>query len=114
MRPTMNRTLFAVVIGGLIPVAAFAADPRPATEIIKEYENTKDPTIDASKLKDQSYVRKYVEERKAAIEKRSALALELYKSHPSDPQATKLMLERWSNLTQRGIARTDQAIGEIE
>src|SRR5207244_797514 len=82
--------------------------------ILKDYESATDPALDASKLNDQTYVRKFVEERKAALEKRSALALELYQSHPDHPRATELMIERWSNMTQPGVSKSEVAIAEMD
>src|SRR5438309_4201517 len=105
----MNRLFLAVLLSLILGAPAGAADPREASAILKDYESVTDPTLDASKLNDQTYVRKFVEERNAATEKRSALALELYQSHPDHPRATELMIVRWANMTQPGVSKMESA-----
>src|SRR5436305_1511501 len=113
-RPAMNRLFLAVPLSLILGSIASAADPREASAILKDYESVIDPTLDASKLNDQTYVRKFVEERRAAMEKRSALALELYQSHSDHPRATELMIERWSNMIQPGVSKAEPAIAEMD
>src|SRR5258708_38155768 len=102
----MNRLFLAVLLSLILGTPAGAADPREASAILKDYESVTDPTLDASKLNDQTYVRKFVEERNAAMEKRNALALELYPSHSDHPRATDLMIDRGNNMIQPRVAKS--------
>src|SRR6516162_8422007 len=67
---------------------------RDSNVILKEYDAIKTPTFDAAKQTDAAYVRKYAQEKSAAVEKQNALAEELYKSNPKHPRAVPLMATR--------------------
>src|SRR5436853_3061272 len=94
-RPAMKTVslLAPILLLGISPLLA-ADPPREASEIVKEYNEVKMPALDATKVKDQKYVREYLQERNAATDKQNALAEELYKSHPDHPRAAPVMATR--------------------
>jgi thiol-disulfide isomerase/thioredoxin len=109
----MKKLVLPACILGLLLSTATAADPREASEIVKEYNDVKAPTLDPTKIKDADYVRTYLQERAQAQEKQNRLALELYQTHPDHPQATAMMLTRWGNMlsgrdTSKSLAEMDQ------
>jgi len=112
----MNRRFhfLAVVVSIPFALAALAADPRPASEIIKEFDSVTMPTVDATKVKDPNYVRSYIAERQKAIEKKSALALELYEGYPSHEEAPRLLVERWGSLGSRPGKGAADVLKEVE
>jgi thiol-disulfide isomerase/thioredoxin len=94
----------ACILGLLVPVSFGAEPPRGADAILNEYREVKIPAVDATKLKDQNYVRSYLEERTKALEKQNQLALELYQAHPDHPEAITMMIVRWQNMSSSGAA----------
>jgi thiol-disulfide isomerase/thioredoxin len=105
----MNRFLLAAAAFCWLYSSALAEPPRSAETILKEYNAVKEPELDRTKARDAAYVRTYVAQQAQAIEKKNALALELYQADPKHPEAGKLMLARWENL-----AGTDGAKANAE
>jgi len=103
----------AFVLSLLLWSSAAAADtPREASEILKEYREIKMPTVDPAKVRDPEWVRSFREEQAKAIEKQNALALELYKAHPQNPEAAQLMAIRLSNMLIGNDG--DKAVADVE
>src|SRR5262245_40603184 len=94
----MNRFLLAAAAFCWLYSSALAEPPRPAETILKEFNAIKVPELDRTKARDAAYVRKYLADQAQAIEKKGALALELYQADPKHPEAGKVMLARWENL----------------
>src|SRR5207249_3781557 len=109
----MNRLFLAVLLSLILGAPAGAADPREASAILKDYESVKEPVVDATKVKDPAYVRSYREERKRAMEKKDALAMELFQAHPGHPRTVTLMHVRWSNMIWEN-PRVEKAIAEMD
>ena len=63
---------------------------RPADAILKDLEAVEMPKLDASKRNDQAYVREYLAKRQETLDKRAALALELYKTAPNHARVPEL------------------------
>ena len=110
-----RRTVTPCVLALALLPAAFAADDKPARDaetIVKEYKATTLPTFDTTNQKDTAYIRNYMDQRKQAVDKRQALAMELYRTHPDHPEVPALLVERWqSMLGQKGnevIAESDE------
>jgi thiol-disulfide isomerase/thioredoxin len=77
-----------------------ADEPRSADDILKDYDAIKMPTLDATKTRDQTYIREYLADRTQALEKQGVLAEELYKAHPDHPRAAQLMAMRLAQKLQ--------------
>jgi thiol-disulfide isomerase/thioredoxin len=105
---TMNKLFLTT---SLLCASIAAAEPRDAEAILKEYGAIKEPLVDATKLKDPAYFSSFFGERMKVLEKRDALALELYQAHPDHPEAVPLMLKRWGNMAS---TRSEKAIPEME
>lgn len=89
-----------------------AAEPRSADDILKDYSAIKMPTVDATKTRDQDYIREYIAERTKALEQQGALAEELYKAHPDHPRAAQLMAMRLAQKLQSADYR--EAMAAVE
>ena len=94
---TIAKSLWtAVVLGSCVVAAGEAlAAGRPADAILKDLEAVEMPKLDASKRNDQAYVREYLAKRQETLDKRAALALELYKTAPNHARVPELMVARW-------------------
>jgi thiol-disulfide isomerase/thioredoxin len=109
----MKTALQPTILALLLVTCSFAADePRTADEILKDYNAIKMPAIDATKTRDQEYVRDYIAERGKVMEKQGVLAEELYKSHPDHPRAAPLMAMRLAQKLQSADYRN--AINDVE
>jgi len=95
-----------------IGVASAREANRDASVILKDYDQIKLPTADASKTKDPSSRRQYQQERAAAIDKQNILAKEFYESYPNHPRAIPLMSARLISMMNGKEAA--QATLEIE
>jgi hypothetical protein len=71
------------------------------------------PALDRDKISDPAYIRTYSEERAKAVDHQSALALEFFRAHPSDPRAVQVMLMRWRNMTGLNAARAEKEMDEF-
>ena len=101
----MKKLLFTACAMCLAASAALAADPpRDAAAILKDYADVKEPVVDAAKVKDPAYVQSYIAERQKAMEKKDALALELFQAHPEHAEAIPMMVKRWTNMGRTGKA----------
>ncbi len=89
-----------------------ADEPRSAEEILKDYNAIKMPSLDATKTKDQDYIRKYIADRAEAMTKQGELAEELYKAHPDHPRAATLFAMRLAQKLQSADYRS--AMGDVE
>jgi thiol-disulfide isomerase/thioredoxin len=99
------KTLRFACAACLFAASAWAADPpREADVILKEYDEVKHPSFDASKSADPEYFPTYSEEREAARATRYALAKELYTSHPRFPRARTVMHSELVNAINSGQA----------
>jgi thiol-disulfide isomerase/thioredoxin len=99
----MKKFLYSICALCVAVSAVFAADPpREAAAILKDYEAVKEPVGDGARIKDQAYFRSYFAELMKALEKKDALALELFQAHPEHPQTIPLMMKRWSNMAAGG------------
>jgi thiol-disulfide isomerase/thioredoxin len=105
--------VWVLSLGCFLASAALAlgAD-RPATEILKEIDAVKMPTLDRTKVRDQGYVQKYVKEHEEATSTRGKLILELYKAAPDNERVPALMTERWANTPPMG-PQIDALLKEI-
>jgi thiol-disulfide isomerase/thioredoxin len=99
MRTFSRVTLVAVLLGAGGWTASFSSArgvDRSPEQILKELEDIKIPTLDASKKKDRTYVTQFLSKLQKATKKRDALILELYKADPDHERVPALMAERWS------------------
>jgi thiol-disulfide isomerase/thioredoxin len=104
----------AVLLGCTFVVAGEAlAGDRTADSILTEIETVPIPQLDASKTKDQGYLREIVTKTRDAMKKRSPLALELYKTDPNHPRVPALMVERWRSVAVNE-PRIEDILKEIE
>jgi thiol-disulfide isomerase/thioredoxin len=102
----------AVVLGALLMSAGGAmGDDRTPDAILKDLDSVEMPKPDAAKRTDPSYRADFIKKYTEAIEKRGALALELYKAAPTNERIPKLMVERWMTLTR---TQADVVLKEIE
>jgi thiol-disulfide isomerase/thioredoxin len=96
MSKTMPRIVTLALMCGWLAFAGPArAEDRTADQIVEEMEAITLPQFDISKRNDQDAIRKYITERTAAMEKRSALIGELLKAHPDDARLARLLPQRW-------------------
>jgi thiol-disulfide isomerase/thioredoxin len=99
MRTFSRVTLVAVLLGAggwTAPFASARGVDRSPEQILKELDDIKIPTLDASKKKDRTYVTQFLSKLQKATKKRDALILELYKADPDHERVPALMAERWS------------------
>jgi thiol-disulfide isomerase/thioredoxin len=102
MRRTFGPAWAALLIGGFLAVPAMAQDEkRTAEAILKDLEQAKMPEIPANR-QDQAAIQDYIKKRATTMQKRSELALELYKSYPDHADVAKLMAERWMSMPPIG------------
>jgi len=108
------KTAFPLAIVSLVSFTLLLAadEPRSADEILKDYNAIKMPTLDATKTRDQQYIRDYIADRAKATEKQGTLAEELYKAHPDHPRAAQLYAMRLAQKLQSADYRS--AMGEVE
>jgi thiol-disulfide isomerase/thioredoxin len=112
MRLVTSIVVLALLCG--IGVGSLRADDQAAArtkdQILADINAVKVPNLDQSKIKDQEYVRQYLQERSTTMHKKSDLIGELYKAYPDAPELNKLLLERWNTLPG-GAAGTVNEIG---
>src|SRR6516225_9045385 len=99
MRTFSRVTLVTVLLGAggwTVPFSSARGVDRSPQEIVKELDDIKIPTLDASKKKDRSYLTQFLSKLQKATKKRDALILELYKANPDHERVPTLMAERWS------------------
>jgi thiol-disulfide isomerase/thioredoxin len=103
----------ALMLGGWVISSglAMAAD-RTADAILKDLESVKMPKLDAAKRSDSTYVSEFIKKRQEAMDKRSALILELYKTAPKHERIPTLMVERWRSVNFG--PKADDIIKEID
>jgi thiol-disulfide isomerase/thioredoxin len=102
----------AVVLGAFLMSAGGATgDDRTPDAILKDLDSVEIPKPDAAKWTDPTYKTDFMKKQREALEKRSALALELYKAAPTNERIPKLMAERWTSLSR---TQGDVVLKEIE
>lgn len=113
---TIAKSLWtAVVLGSCVVAAGEAlAAGRPADAILKDLEAVEMPKLDASKRNDQAYVREYLAKRQETLDKRAALALELYKTAPNHARVPELMVARWRMSTRPTGLSVEDFLKEID
>jgi thiol-disulfide isomerase/thioredoxin len=79
-------------------VGSLRAADRTKEQILGDINAVKVPTVDQSRVKDQGYVRQYLQERSAAMKQRAELTAQLYKVAPDAEELNKLLPERWNSL----------------
>ena len=114
MRKFVKRTLLAMMFGGLLGAANWAAadDGKPADAVLKQLEATVMPKLDSAKRGDQAYIKQYIADRQKAMETRADLILKLSKLAPAHEKVPALLEERWTTLAQGNKA--DETIKEID
>ena len=101
-----------LLLGAFLWDAAGAADPpREAEAILKDYQAVQSPVFDRNKYGDQAYIRTYSDASRIALNKKRALALELFQGHPNHERVAELMLTRWRNMNG---SESPKALAEIE
>jgi thiol-disulfide isomerase/thioredoxin len=107
------KTLWTAVVLGACAVSAGWAmgDDRTPDAILKDLDSVAMPKLDATKQTDRNYIADFVKKRNEALEKQSALALELYKAAPTNERIPKLMVERWTTLSR---TQADVVLKEID
>jgi hypothetical protein len=83
-----------------------------AAKMIAAIEAIKPPALDSSRIKDQDYVRAFMNEQKVFNDKRGELAKEFYREFPDHPKAFIYLSSYWQALTSSGHA--DAALAEID
>ena len=112
MRGVAKSSWTAVVLGASLISAGWATgDDRSPDAILKDLESVKMPELDAARRTDSDYIKDLIKKRSEAVEKRGALALELYKAMPTNERVPQLMVERWMN---RSRSQSDVMLKEIE
>jgi thiol-disulfide isomerase/thioredoxin len=81
----------------LVAATAALADGRPAETILQEYNAIVIPSADAPKGKGRSAELELRTKRAKALNRRSELALELYRAESDHPQVAKMMAARWEH-----------------
>jgi thiol-disulfide isomerase/thioredoxin len=103
MLRTRFPLLVALFLGGLFGTAAaivplvHAAD-RAAEQILAEITAIQMPKLDPAKRGDTPAMTEYLLKRKAALQRRGELILELFHAYPDNPQLAPLFSERWQNI----------------
>jgi thiol-disulfide isomerase/thioredoxin len=77
---------------------AARADDRGAPQILAEIESIEVPKFDPSQRGDTQAMTEYLLKRKAALQRRGALTLELFRAAPDHPKLAGLFSERWQNM----------------
>ena len=83
-----------MMVSWLSDPALAQGEKRTADVILKDLEAAKLPEIPADR-QNRDAVQEYIKKRTEVAQKRSELALELYKAAPDSPEIAKLMSERW-------------------
>ncbi|MFI4916231.1 MAG: redoxin domain-containing protein [Phycisphaerales bacterium JB060] len=81
-----------------------AAEQRPAEQILAEYRSVEMPTFDASRRGNEGYQAEFREARDGALDRRSELIGELFRSHADHEALAELMPLRWRIMMSRGEA----------
>ena len=87
-----------------------AETPRPADEILAEYDAIVLPEYDAQRRRDAAYQADFMAQRTAADRRRIELIGELVRDHPDHPRVAELLPVRWVALL--GETRNDEVIAE--
>jgi thiol-disulfide isomerase/thioredoxin len=114
MTRIVKSTGLGVMLGLALSLAPAVGDDRSADQIIKEIEGVKGPTLDRSKIRDQNYVREYMQKSQEAAEKVDRLVMELLKSAPDHPKLAKLMGERWNRMGAKARGEFGPLMKEID
>src|SRR3954468_10216725 len=99
MRTFSRVTVVMILLGASGWTVSFSPArgiDRSPQQILKELDDIKIPTLDASKKKDRTYVTQFLSKLQKATKRRDALILELYKADPEHERVPALMAERWS------------------
>ncbi len=103
MFTTQFRRPAALTIVGLLVAAAAlvppaCADDRPADQILADITAIEMPKLDPAKRGDTPAMTEYLLKRKAALQRRGELILELFRGYPDNPKLAPLFSERWQNI----------------
>jgi thiol-disulfide isomerase/thioredoxin len=90
---------------------AMGSDRTPEA-ILQDLDSVEMPKYNGTKRTDPKYMGDFRKKSMEAMEKRGALALELYKAAPTHERLPKLMVERWMTLSR--TTQADMALKEIE
>ncbi|MGC8644549.1 MAG: redoxin family protein [Isosphaeraceae bacterium] len=114
MRWSLKRGGLLLLLGAILASAALmvGAD-RTADQILQEIDAVKMPTLNRSKIRDQSYVKEYLNQRNEASQARGKLILELYKAAPDHERIPGLMAERWDGMAPFG-SQGEKLLKEID
>ena len=110
------RSLATLALCGAIFAAASPAraSDRPAEAILKDYDAVVPPTLDRAKADDKSYIQGYRSAVVAANERRSALALELFRADPDHGRLPQILLIRWQTRSVADPAVAAETVEEID
>jgi thiol-disulfide isomerase/thioredoxin len=108
LRNLLTCGVLAIVLT-ISPVAS--AEDRSADAIAAEFEVTRPPQVDPGRKGDVAYIQELRAQAMEAMDKRAALAKELWEKDPSHPKAMEMMQFRWNHLVQ--TQRVGEAEGEI-
>ena len=102
-----------LVLGWLLILSAPAfSEDRPADKILADLKAVEMPKVPANR-EDPAAVQAFLLKRQKAADARSALILELYKSHPDSAELPKLIAERWQGALAPG-AKGEALKAEID
>ena len=79
-----------------------AAPSGEAERLLAEYRAFKPPALDPSKRGDREYVQTYIQGMQSFMKEKAGKAKEFADKYPNDPQAQKVMVERWNALGRVG------------
>jgi thiol-disulfide isomerase/thioredoxin len=109
LKSKLGMALCSLLAAGTLAIAG----DRPVGEILKEIDAVKVPTLDRTKMRDQSYVQEYLKKRNEAATARGKLILELYRTAPDHDRIPEFLVERWEGMPAFG-SRGEDLLKEID
>ncbi len=120
-----SRPLAALLtLGGLLatldPGLALADEPRPAAEILKDFDAVTTPTITNEQAKDKAALKSYREAYTQANRRKGNLALELLQADPDNPRLMEALQNRWTErmmdpgTAAETVAEIDRALPHLK
>ncbi len=108
----LSRGALLTLCASLAISAPVMAEDRPADKILADIKAVEMPKVPEDR-NDRNAIQDYIQKRIKAMEQKTALIGELYKSHPDAPELVKLLPERWQ-LGMSAGPKADEINAEID
>jgi len=108
----MKIRIIAIAMLAAFSAISLAGDS--AEEMLGKIKAVKNPTFDAAKRSDSTYIQQYYADLTKVNEERGRLILDFYKAYPDNEDADKLMNQRWAAMGGVGKAPDKDRIKAID